>query len=414
MLVVDQPAKAKTNSEDSKLVTCYLDEGVAEIFLKTATGFEKIESGRIFTGTLAGGPKRSEGDMRSPWGIYRAVSTIQYASYKAVLLNYPNEYDRSLGATGGEILVHAWRSSVGCISISDLKFLDKVLEVLGSGGAIHIYPSRMTLSKLKIWKDIIPHEGELLENLFSDYHQIISQNDENEIQRLTAYVKWQGEPESWGLGAFPKAQFSGEIDNFIPMLRAYGIGFDSITSALPYDSKDGNGRWCMSQIWTQLGPDQKLPIDTISLGLESSGNLIVFGRKIKNKIVWTVNTGTVEGCYFVKHMRELQGARPPKDAPTVVYVDGKERLVASMNQLPFVINKSELWNPEKGLNIVATNPPVPETDEEGYPIESDELLFPLRITFVQYGERMEYGRAAGESNLYVPVDRKLSTQLLIQ
>jgi murein L,D-transpeptidase YafK len=78
--------------------------------------------------------KRSEGDQRTPVGVYFVTSRLSASQLKdfygigALPLNYPNEYDRRLGKTGGGIWLHGVppdsyarspQSTDGCVVLSN-------------------------------------------------------------------------------------------------------------------------------------------------------------------------------------------------------------------------------------------------------------------------------------------------------
>jgi murein L,D-transpeptidase YafK len=63
------------------------------------------------------GPKKMEGDRQAPEGFY-AVGPAQLnpnSSYHLSFnIGYPNAFDRSLGRTGSNLMVHGACSSAGC------------------------------------------------------------------------------------------------------------------------------------------------------------------------------------------------------------------------------------------------------------------------------------------------------------
>jgi murein L,D-transpeptidase YafK len=68
------------------------------------------------------GPKTVEGDRQAPEGIYTVYpSQMNPAShyYLSFNIGYPNAYDRSLGHTGTNLMVHGACSSAGCYSMTD-------------------------------------------------------------------------------------------------------------------------------------------------------------------------------------------------------------------------------------------------------------------------------------------------------
>lgn len=74
------------------------------------------------------GPKRAEGDLQIPEGIY-AIDRFNPASnfHLSLGINYPNSADQKLGQAnpGGDIFIHGACATIGCIPITD----DKIKEL---------------------------------------------------------------------------------------------------------------------------------------------------------------------------------------------------------------------------------------------------------------------------------------------
>jgi murein L,D-transpeptidase YafK len=68
------------------------------------------------------GPKKTEGDRQAPEGFYTVTpgqmnpNSLYYLSFN---IGYPNAYDRALGRTGSNLMVHGACSSAGCYSMTD-------------------------------------------------------------------------------------------------------------------------------------------------------------------------------------------------------------------------------------------------------------------------------------------------------
>ncbi len=68
------------------------------------------------------GRRRSEGDRQAPEGFYTvtpAQMNPNSSYYLSFNIGYPNAYDRSLGRTGSNLMVHGACSSAGCYSMTD-------------------------------------------------------------------------------------------------------------------------------------------------------------------------------------------------------------------------------------------------------------------------------------------------------
>lgn len=106
------------------------------------------------SGTL--GPKRKEGDLQIPEGIYYINHFNPLSNfYLSLGINYPNESDKILSDKkhpGGAIYIHGNCVTIGCIPITDEKI--KELYVIAvearSGGQekipVHIFPTKLDVN----------------------------------------------------------------------------------------------------------------------------------------------------------------------------------------------------------------------------------------------------------------------------
>jgi murein L,D-transpeptidase YafK len=99
------------------------------------------------------GPKVREGDRQAPEGFYSispAQMNPQSQYYLSFNIGYPNAFDRALGRTGSQLMVHGDCSSRGCYAMTD----EQISEIYSLGresffGGQHAfqvqaYPFRMT------------------------------------------------------------------------------------------------------------------------------------------------------------------------------------------------------------------------------------------------------------------------------
>jgi len=99
------------------------------------------------------GPKTREGDRQAPEGFYTispGQMNPQSAYYLSFNIGYPNAYDRSLGRTGSQLMVHGDCSSRGCYAMTD----EQIGEIYALGREaffggqrafqVQAYPFRMT------------------------------------------------------------------------------------------------------------------------------------------------------------------------------------------------------------------------------------------------------------------------------
>ncbi len=108
------------------------------------------------------GPKIREGDRQAPEGFYTirpAQMNPDSSYYLAFNMGYPNEFDRSLGRTGAELMVHGACSSRGCYSMTDENIQE--IYTLGrlafQGGQrdfqVQAFPFRMTAENMARHRD---------------------------------------------------------------------------------------------------------------------------------------------------------------------------------------------------------------------------------------------------------------------
>jgi murein L,D-transpeptidase YafK len=104
------------------------------------------------------GPKRRQGDLQVPEGVYEVASFNPWSDYHLALgVTYPNVSDARrgvAGALGGNIAIHGNCVTIGCIPIEDDPIEEVYLIALDTarGGRvhvpIHIFPARLDAAGL--------------------------------------------------------------------------------------------------------------------------------------------------------------------------------------------------------------------------------------------------------------------------
>src|SRR5664279_1899065 len=104
-------------------VRLYKESSELEIWKQRRNGdYALLKTYQICKWSGALGPKKVEGDRQAPEGIYIVTpAQMNPAShyYLSFNIGYPNAYDRSLGRTGSNLMVHGACSSSGCYSMTD-------------------------------------------------------------------------------------------------------------------------------------------------------------------------------------------------------------------------------------------------------------------------------------------------------
>ncbi len=113
------------------------------VFANDAQGLRLIADHYVSLGRL-GIDKREQGDQRTPMGVYFITSRLASRQLKefygpgALTLNYPNEYDRRRGKTGGGIWLHGVppqnyarspQSTDGCVVLANADLMSLIQSV---------------------------------------------------------------------------------------------------------------------------------------------------------------------------------------------------------------------------------------------------------------------------------------------
>jgi murein L,D-transpeptidase YafK len=115
------------------LIRLFKQEAELEVWKQDRSGrFAVLKTYPIcrWSGDL--GPKVREGDRQAPEGFYNispAQMNPQSAYYLSFNTGYPNAYDKALGHTGSELMVHGDCSSRGCYAMTD----EQIAEIYSLG-----------------------------------------------------------------------------------------------------------------------------------------------------------------------------------------------------------------------------------------------------------------------------------------
>ncbi|QWA09952.1 murein L,D-transpeptidase [Sodalis ligni] len=165
-------------------IQIFKEERTLELYAKIGPEYRLIGSYGIcnFSGGL--GPKRVEGDFKSPEGFYTIDSrNLQPNShyYRAINIGFPNAYDQSRGYSGAMLMIHGDCRSIGCYAMTDsyiaeiYRYVDAALRNGQDAIKIHIYPFRMTPANMQrhrystyysFWQQLQPGYA-----FFAEHHQ---------------------------------------------------------------------------------------------------------------------------------------------------------------------------------------------------------------------------------------------------
>lgn len=152
-LVAEMQAK-DMDLQAPMLVRLFKQEAELEVWKQTRSGqFALLKTYPIcrWSGDL--GPKVREGDRQAPEGFYSispGQMNPQSAYYLSFNTGYPNAFDKALGRTGSQLMVHGDCSSRGCYAMTD----EQIAEIYSLGREsffggqrafqLQAYPFKMT------------------------------------------------------------------------------------------------------------------------------------------------------------------------------------------------------------------------------------------------------------------------------
>ena len=168
-------SESNNNSDSAIFIQIFKQEGILELYKKATNGQYKLAKTYPickFSGGL--GPKKLEGDLKSPEGFYQITARQLNPNsryYRSINIGFPNEFDKAQGYSGNYLMIHGSCVSVGCYAMTD-KYMSEIYQTveiaLKNGQSaidISIYPFRMTEENLRhhrgsshysFWKQLQP------------------------------------------------------------------------------------------------------------------------------------------------------------------------------------------------------------------------------------------------------------------
>ena len=149
--------------ETPVLVRIFKEESEFEVWKQTKEGqYELLKTYPICRWSGELGPKVKQGDRQAPEGFYMITPGLMNpnsAYYLAFNMGFPNAFDRALGRTGANLMVHGDCSSSGCYAMTD----EQISEIFAlaresfEGGQrafqVQAYPFRMTAANMAKHRD---------------------------------------------------------------------------------------------------------------------------------------------------------------------------------------------------------------------------------------------------------------------
>lgn len=179
----------KLNHSDFQLfLRAFKKEEELEIWIREANSesFSLLHTYSFCTSSGTLGPKRKEGDLQIPEGVYHINHfNPQSNFYLSLGLNYPNASDKILSdkqRPGGSIYIHGNCVTVGCIPITDEKIKELyvlAVEAKNNGQEkipLHVFPMRLTDTGLSLLKQTYSSSTHIrfwenLKVVFDDFEQ---------------------------------------------------------------------------------------------------------------------------------------------------------------------------------------------------------------------------------------------------
>lgn len=144
---------------DKIYLRLFKQEGILEMWYQhNNQPYQLYKTWNICTYSGGLGPKKAEGDGKSPEGFYATEKNLLKPNsnyHLAFNIGYPNAYDRANGYTGSYIMIHGKCVSIGCYAMNDKNieqiyaFVSGALDNGQKQIPIHIFPFKMTQANMK-------------------------------------------------------------------------------------------------------------------------------------------------------------------------------------------------------------------------------------------------------------------------
>ncbi|MDR0805605.1 MAG: murein L,D-transpeptidase [Enterobacteriaceae bacterium] len=134
------------------------EEKKLELFVENNGEYKLAQTYPICNYSGGLGPKRYQGDFKSPEGFYQVtMKSLNPNSkfYRSFNLGYPNQFDQEHGFTGKNLMVHGDCISEGCYAMTDQQIgeIYQFIEYALINGQpqidVNIFPFRMTNENLQ-------------------------------------------------------------------------------------------------------------------------------------------------------------------------------------------------------------------------------------------------------------------------
>jgi murein L,D-transpeptidase YafK len=155
------PAKNIPYANFDLFLRAFKQEKVVEVWVKEKSKqkFTLLHTYTFCSTSGVPGPKRKEGDLQIPEGVYHINHFNPQSNFHLSLgINYPNTSDKILSdkqQPGSAIYIHGNCVTVGCIPITDDKIKELyILSVEARNGGqekipVHIFPARLNQENIR-------------------------------------------------------------------------------------------------------------------------------------------------------------------------------------------------------------------------------------------------------------------------
>jgi len=153
-------ANANIDTSREALIRVFKKEKELELWIKNGDKFTLYKKYKVCKLSGKFGPKREEGDLQVPEGIYEVNVLNPHSNYKkSIGINYPNKSDSILSQyahKGGLIFIHGNCVSIGCVAIGDQN-IEELYRLVSKYNKthVHIFPARFDESNEYVEKNLV-------------------------------------------------------------------------------------------------------------------------------------------------------------------------------------------------------------------------------------------------------------------
>jgi murein L,D-transpeptidase YafK len=325
---------------DPILIRAYKKESEMEVWKRGANGrYALLKTYPICRWSGQLGPKIAQGDRQAPEGYYTitpAQMNPNSAYYLSFDTGFPNAYDRSLGRSGGNLMVHGSCSSAGCYAMTD----EAIAEIYAisreafAGGQkafqFQAYPFRMTAENMAKYRQ--DQNIAFWRNLKEGSDRFETTHEEPSVTVAGGRYRFNVSPEGEALAARKAAEDEQRIASLAGSTAAVRTLYADGGQHPSFQEMLSGERLDVSRPEALAAPGQDVALNTAAPPIRTAAALP--SAAPARSATDAATTGGVAPKERVRRAQPTKLAAPASDHPAVVRPRGTSTRLAAARPMP--------------------------------------------------------------------------------